>query len=465
MSIAHPTIAIVGRPNVGKSAIFNRIIGRKISIVHDQPGVTRDRIVAICESAEYPFNLVDTGGICATLEDGFADAVTMEADIAIETAKVILFVVDAKDGITTVDEIVSKKLRKTNVPIKLLINKADNAETGYMFGEFAKLGFGAGLPISAEHGHGFSELHESIESELKPFATEILAAQEEQERTGLRISLVGRPNVGKSSLINAILEDERTIVSDIAGTTRDSIDIPYIRDNTKHTLIDTAGLRQRNKMDSSVEIFSAMRSERSIRRSDICLIVIDCMEGVSSMDRKIARTIKDEKKPCLIVLNKFDLYKPDLPRWQRLELLEEHVRQELFFLSYAPFICTSALKGEAVQRIFNELQKIERKAKQNVPTTGTLNRALQAAMEKNPPATSKRYNKRIKLYYAAVTINEKYATIPVPNYILFVNDKRLMADNYEQYLSKQLRESFPATGIPVIFSIRSRRREAKPSER
>lgn len=208
-----------------------------------------------------------------------------------------------------------------------------------------------------------------------------------------------------------------------------------------------------------------MRSERSIRRSDICLLVIDCMEGITAMDRKIARMIKEEKKPCLIVLNKFDLYEPKQPRWKRLEALEKHAREELFFLSYAPFICTSAMNNEAVQRIFNELQKIETKAKQNVPTTGEINRALQAAMEKTPPSTSKKYHKRLKLFYAAVAVNENYSAIPVPTFILFVNDKRLMADNYEQYLARQLRKEFPAPGIPAIFSVRSRRREPKLSER
>jgi len=301
-----PTIAIVGRPNVGKSAIFNRLAERRIAIVHDQPGVTRDRISAPCTLTEHPCTIIDTGGIGAHLEDGFAEQVTIEAD-----------------------------------PVHLILNKADHVEQELMSGDFAQIGFGAGLPISAAHGRGFGELTELIDDIITPIIEKEVEVEKEVEehitREGLKIAIVGKPNAGKSSLINAILKDERTIVSEIAGTTRDAIDIPYEFGDERHTLIDTAGLRKRQQMDTSVEVFSAMRTEKSIRRADICLLVVDLAAGISAMDRKIAQTIKEERKPCLIILNKWDLYHPGGNRKDRLEQAEEQIRSELFFLSYAPF--------------------------------------------------------------------------------------------------------------------------------
>lgn len=449
-----PTVAIVGRPNVGKSALFNRLAGRRIAIVHDQPGVTRDRISAPCHITNTPCTLIDTGGIGATLDDGFGTAVSTEADIAMQTADLILFIVDAKDGITSIDQTLAQKLRKSKAPVQLVINKADNAKQEQLIGDFASLGYGSGIPTSAELGKNMDQLADAIDQVIEPLQRDIEEAEEVVKREGLKIAIVGRPNAGKSSLINAILKDDRTIVSDIAGTTRDAVDVPYEFLGELHTLIDTAGLRRRTKMDSSVEVFSAMRAERSIRRADICLLVIDCAEGVSAQDRKIARIIQDEKKPCLIVLNKFDLYHPGAPKNVRLEEATEHVRNELFFLAYAPYVCVSALKKQSIGLVFAKLAEIRKHAQEPI-TTGKLNRFLGAAFEKKPPQ-AKKGSKRLKLLYATTAINDRYTAIPVPTYILFVNDKRLMQENYEQYLSNRLREDHPTPGIPITFSVRSR---------
>ncbi|MGB0775116.1 MAG: ribosome biogenesis GTPase Der [Akkermansiaceae bacterium] len=449
-----PTVAIVGRPNVGKSALFNRLAGRRIAIVHDQPGVTRDRIAAPCAITSSPCTLIDTGGIGATLDDGFGIAVTTEADIAMQTADLILFIVDAKDGVTAIDEDLAQRLRKSKAPVKMIINKADNAQQDNLTCDFAGLGYGAGLPVSAELGKNLDQLADTIDEVVAPLNRDIEEAEEEVKKEGLKIAIVGKPNAGKSSLINAILKDDRTIVSDIAGTTRDAVDVPYEFLGERHTLIDTAGIRRKTKMDTSVEVFSAMRAERSIRRADICLLVIDCAEGVSAQDRKIARIIQEEKKPCLIVLNKFDLYHPTAPKSARLEEITEHVRTELFFLSYAPYVCVSALKKQSIGLIFQKLAEIRKLAQEPI-TTGKLNRFLGAAFEKKPPQ-AKKGTKRLKLLYATTAVNDRYTAIPVPTYILFVNDKRLMQENYEQYLTNRLREDHPSPGIPIIFSVRSR---------
>ena len=448
------TVAIVGRPNVGKSALFNRLAGRRIAIVHDQPGVTRDRISAPCQVTSSPCTLIDTGGIGATLDDGFGEAVATEADIAMQTADLILFIVDAKDGITSIDEALAQKLRKSKAPVQLVINKADNEKEAQLSGDFASLGYGSGIPTSAELGKNMDQLANAIDEVIAPLQRDIEAAEEVVKREGLKIAIVGRPNAGKSSLINAILKDERTIVSEIAGTTRDAVDIPYEFLGELHTLIDTAGLRRRTKMDSSVEVFSAMRAERSIRRADLCLLVIDCAEGISAQDRKIARIIQDEKKPCLIVLNKFDLYHPEAQKNVRLEEVTEHVRNELFFLAYAPYVAVSALKKQSIGLIFQKLAEIRKLAQEPI-TTGKLNRFLGEAFEKKPPQ-SRNGTKRLKLLYATTAINDRYTAIPVPVYILFVNDKRLLQENYEQYLTNRLREAHPSPGIPITFSVRSR---------
>jgi len=452
-----PTVAIVGRPNVGKSALFNRLAKRKIAIVHDQPGVTRDRISAPCLATLIPCTLIDTGGIGGTLEDGFADAVAIEADIAMQMADLILFVVDAQDGLTPIDLDLGAKLRKAKPPVMLVVNKVDDDKHTKNADEFARLGFGEAIRTSAEHGKGMQFLIDQIDEFLKPIAGEIEQAVAEAEIAGIKLAIIGKPNAGKSSLVNAILQDQRTIVSEIAGTTRDAIDLPCEYAGEKFTLIDTAGLRPRAKRDTSVEVFSAMRSERAIRRADLCILVVDLAAGISAQDRKIAQEVLKENKPCLIVLNKFDLYHPGASKTARLEEATEHVKRELFFLSYAPFVAVSAKSGQAVEHVLKEVLKIRKAAKQ-VPSTGKLNRMLQDAFQINPPPSDRRSAKRVKLYYATAAVDEKYGTIPVPTFVLFVNDKSLMPASYEQYLSNRLREFNPVAGVPIVFSVRSRDR-------
>lgn len=482
-----PTIAIVGRPNVGKSALFNRLVGRRIAIVHDQPGVTRDRLAAPCVVTKCPCEVVDTGGIGAVLDDGFASQVSAEADIAMATADIILFVVDCRDNVTPIDQTICAQLRKSSVPIILALNKADHEKQDSSVGEFASLGLGAGVLVSAEHGRGFRHLVQEMDRFLLPLMPEgfgeELAENQEQDtepeydeegnlivttpqkeinlaKVPLKVAVVGRPNAGKSSLINAMLEDKRTIVSDVAGTTRDAIDIPYTFNGKPYLLIDTAGMRQRSRRDTSVEVFSAMRSEKAIRRCDICLLVIDIDAGVTQQDRRIAGMIAEEKKPCLIIVNKIDLFHPDAEKKARNEAVEEHIRRELFFIDYAHFIAVSSLEKKGVLNIYKLLEKTRQSAEKGLGT-GQLNRFFKKAMELNPPRIDKSLRKRLKLLYATTAINDRYKTIPVPTYILFVNDKRLLTDSYAQYLRNKLREFHPSPGVPIIFSPRSRENNAR----
>lgn len=452
-----PVVALVGRPNVGKSALFNRLAGRTISIVHDQPGVTRDRISAPCSLTDVPCDLVDTGGIGALADADFAEVVSTEAQIAMDTAEIILFLVDAREGLTPVDESIAQQLRKAAEKVCLVINKADHEKLDHIAGDFARLGLGAGLSVSAAHGRNFRTLLNELDTRLTPFTESAHEAEKSARVTGLKIVVIGKPNAGKSSLVNAILDDERTIVSEVAGTTRDAVDIPYDRAGERHTLIDTAGLRQRSRMDTSVEVFSAMRAERSIRRSDLCLLVVDLSAGISAQDRKIARLVQREQKPCIIIANKWDLYHPDAPKRARMEEAEEAIRTELFFLHYAPFICVSAREKQELDRIFGSIRKVREDA-QDIIGTGELNRLLADALRRNPPPASKRHRRRLKILYATAAVNERYSAIPVPRYILFVNDKRLLTDSYQSYLENTLRKKTSSLGLPVNFSARSRRK-------
>lgn len=457
-----PTVAIVGRPNVGKSALFNRLAMRRIAIVHDQPGVTRDRIAAPSKATATSCTLVDTGGIGATIDDGFAEQVAVEADIAMQTADLILFVVDARDGLTAIDRALAQKLRKAAPPVVVVVNKVDDPRHEVAMDEFAALGFPDRVAVSAEHGRNFSRLVEVIDSFVAPLAGESAVVDEALRETGIRLAVVGKPNAGKSSLVNAILHDERTIVSEIAGTTRDAVDLPYDFDGERFTLIDTAGLRPRGRRDTSVEVFSAMRTEKAVRRSDLCVLVVDLASGITAQDRKIAQMVLKENKPCLIVLNKFDLYQPGGDHKVRIARATEDVRRELFFLNYAPFVICSAKTGVAVRYVLKQALKI-RQAAADVPGTGPLNRILQAAMEKNPPPLDTGLKRRLKLYYATTAVDPAHRVIPVPTIILFVNDKRLMPASYQSYLGNQFRGAHPAPGIPVVFSVRSRtRRDWEP---
>lgn len=461
-----PQIAIVGRPNVGKSAIFNRLAGRRIAIVYDEPGVTRDRLATECNRARIPYELIDTGGIGALLNDGFANQVRIEADIAIEAADLILFVVDARDGVHPIDRELANVLRSSGTPVLLLANKVDTEKTDNDAAEFAVLGFEIQLDISAAHGRNFGELEEAIYEKLSVSWDEPVEPGDQdelnRETEAVKIAIVGRPNVGKSSLINAILNDERSIVSDIAGTTRDAVDVPYDRNGTPYLLIDTAGIRKQTRRDTSVEVFSVMRSERSIRRADICLLVIDASSGVTTQDRRIAKMVIDENKPCIVLLNKFDLYHPDARFQDRIDQFREELGDDLFFLPYAPKVAISAKNRDHLGKIFEAVELVV-KTSANPISTGVLNRLLQNAIEKNQPPV--RQSKRLKLLYATQKREDHPQTVPVPEYLLFVNHAELMTRTYERFLENQIRKEFPMEGLPFVFRVRSRISERKDGKK
>jgi GTP-binding protein len=445
------TVAIVGRPNVGKSALFNRLAGRKIAIVHDQPGVTRDRISSVCKLGRAPFNIFDTGGIGADVDMSFTDQVRTEADIAIATSDVLLFIVDGQEGLVSVDEELARVLRRARKPIILVVNKIDHTKHGSNAAEFSKLGFDRMLSLSAEHNIGTGRLVEEIEELLPPAPTE---EPGEKSEPPLRIAIVGRPNVGKSSLTNAILGDERTLVSPISGTTRDAVDVAYTRGKHDYVLIDTAGIRPRGRRDNSVEIFSVMRSESSIERADLCCLVIDATEGVTSQDKKIAGLIQQAHKPCVIAVNKWDLIKERTDDKESLKAVLEEMQSELFFVSYAPVLLLSAKTGEALDRLFKTIEKVRTGAKQRI-TTGPLNRLLTEALTAHPPG--RRSGRRFKVLYATQPEPRSSEAISVPEVVMFVNEEKLLDESYHRYLDAQIRQHTPYVGLPLRFRFRSRK--------
>ena len=444
------TIAIVGRPNVGKSALFNRLAGRRISIVHDQPGVTRDRISAECTLSAHPFSIIDTGGIGAQPDETFSQAIEQEADIAIEAARIILFVVDAQEGLTPVDHQLADYLRKTERPVYLVANKVDEEAHTVLADEFSELGITPAFTVSAAHNRGIVEVAQHIDSQLPdPDHSAV------ESRAPIRIALVGRPNVGKSSMVNSLLEDDRTIVSDVAGTTRDAVDIPFTHGDMDYVFIDTAGIRPRNKQDNSIEVFSAMRAKSSIRRADLCALVIDCSQGVTAQDRKIAGVIAEHNQPCLVMANKFDLYHPDAPKSERLAALRDEVMEGLFFIQHAPIIAASAKTGESVRRLFFGVEQIRKAAWEGL-NTGLVNRLMQAALVAHPPPFGKN-NKRFKLLYATMAQNStSQKPIPSAEFILFCNKRSLLPQSYERYLENSIRKTCAYTGIPIRFTFRER---------
>jgi GTPase len=447
-----PTVAIIGRPNVGKSALFNRLIQRRVAIVHDQPGVTRDRLIADCRLGSRPFTVVDTGGIESSVDDNFDERVRLEANLAMEMADVIVLVGDSKDGVTPVDRSLAKQLRATRKPVILAVNKIDHPKQELAEAEFSSLGFAEIAPISAAHGRGISELLAQIERHLPR-----LPLDEQQVATppSLKLAIVGRPNVGKSSLINAILQNRRIIVSDVAGTTRDAVDVPYERGGKAYVLIDTAGIRPRGKQNTSVEIFSVMRSEKSIARADICLLVVDALAGVTSQDKKIAGLIQANHKPCIVVVNKLDLVKPPPRARDFFDAILGQTRANLFFVSYAPIDIVSAYTGENLDRLFASIEKIQKHAARSIGT-GPLNRLLQEAMAANPPPF--RGSKRFKLLYATQIDKRSEQAVAPPAFMLFVNYPDLLTDDYQRYLEARIRARNAYYGLPIIFRVRSRHR-------
>lgn len=443
-----PTVAIVGRPNVGKSALFNRLVRRRIAIVHDEPGVTRDRLIAECRAGSRPFTLIDTGGIGTGLGDALDERVRTEAFLAMEMADLIVLVGDGREGLTPVDEIVAKELRSTRRPVIVAVNKIDHVKQSYVDSEFSKLGFDPVIPISAAHGRGITELVEAIEKQLpRPAAIDLAATPP------LRLAIVGRPNVGKSSLINAILKDSRTIVSPFRGTTRDAVDIPYERKGKPFILIDTAGIRPPGKQNSSVEVFSVMRSEKSVENADICALVVDAVDGVTGQDKKIGGLIQGNHKPCIVALNKLDLVKPPTRVREFLNELLGRIRSDLFFLSYAPIDILSAQTGENLDRLFTSVEKIEKHSHRTI-RTGPLNRLLQGALQSHPPPLQG--SKRLKLLYAT-QLSPRVGGISPPAFLLFVNQGDLLTDEYRRYLESKIRAEARYYGLPIIFKVRERR--------
>ena len=441
------TAAIVGRPNVGKSALFNRLAGRKISIVHDQPGVTRDRIVAECKLGAHPFTIIDTGGIGADFDASFTDQVHAEVELALQTADVILFVVDGQDGLTPLDSELARRLRRVSKPVVLVVNKVDADKHRDMDAEFSRLGLEHSIRVSAEHGRNISQLVGMTDSLLPPARPDEPAAS-----PPIKLALVGRPNVGKSSMVNAILEDSRTMVSPISGTTRDAVDVPYERGGQHYILIDTAGIRPRGKVDNSVEVFSVMRSERSIRRADLCVLVIDATMGITAQDKKIASQIQEARKPCVVAVNKWDLIKIEGDRKEFLREFLQGIESELFFLDYAPVMLVSAKTGDNMARLFKTIEEVRHCSRQRI-TTGPLNRLMQAVTSANPPPI--RSGRRFKILYAT-QLDTGLVAIPPPHFLLFVNSAEILAPAYKKYLEGRIREESPFTGLPVIIDLRGR---------
>ena len=443
-------IAIAGRPNVGKSALFNRIAGRRIAIVHGQPGITRDRISAKCEIGGKTFRLWDTGGIVGAGETQLPDEVRASAELAMAESDLILLVVDGQDGVNPMDRELARLIRKLHKPVLLLVNKIDDPKHEPRADEFSALGFEDVFPISAAHGRGVPELLEKIENFL-PAAD--LKAQISNLTHPIAVAILGRPNAGKSSLINALLGDRRAIVSEIPGTTRDAVDVEYEREGKRFLFIDTAGIRARSKHSSSVEVFSVMRAEKTITRADICVLVIDAAEGIKAQDRRIAALIQKARKACVIVLNKWDLVRTRRKQWQTMEDAIANARAELFFIDYAPVLVTSARTGEHADKIFKMIERIRRAARAHIGT-GKLNRALRAAFAANPPPMVK--GKRLKLFYATQSSGNESREFAPPEIVLFVNSPHLLPQPYARFLEAKIRELEPYPGLPILLTCRAR---------
>lgn len=449
-----PNVAIVGRPNVGKSALFNRLAGRQIAIVHDQPGITRDRISALCTRGEKPFTLWDTGGVGGAGESELIAQVQGAVEEAMRDSDVLLFVVDAKQGLSPIDEELARMLRRSRKPIVVAINKIDHDKHDDLATDFASLGFDRAVSISAAHGRGISELLETLVG-LLPAQTE--DRQSPVRADPLKIAIVGRPNAGKSSLINSVLQSERAIVSALPGTTRDSVDISYERDDQRFLFIDTAGMRQRSKHSTSVEVFSVMRAERSIRRADLCVLIVDVTAGVTAQDKKIASLIQKAQKASIVVANKFDLVKPKHGAKAAVDEIVDLTRERLFFVDYAPVLVASALTGEHVDKLFRLIEKVQHAAQAHIGT-GVLNRRLQRATAANPPPMVS--GRRLKIFYAAQASGEGDRQFQAPEFVLFVNDPKLLGDTYRRYLTARIREIQPYPGLPII--LRARPRSSSP---
>lgn len=440
--MAKPVVAIVGRPNVGKSTFFNYLAGRRISIVEDTPGVTRDRIYTEVEWRNRKFTLIDTGGIEPYSEDRIMQQMKNQAEIAIETADVIVFMVDMKDGLTASDSEVATMLRKSKKPVILVVNKVDRVgDVPPEVYEFYNLGFGELMTVSSIHGLGMGDLLDEI---YKYFPDE---TEEEYDEEVIKVAVIGKPNAGKSSLINKLLGEDRVIVSDIPGTTRDAIDTYIENEMGKFVFIDTAGIRRQSKINENIERYSTIRSWTAIERADVCLIMIDAVEGVTEQDTKIAGYAHEQGKASIIIINKWDIVEKETGT---LEEYRKTVLEKLGFMLYAPVLFISAKTGQRVNKIFELTKFVANQAALRI-STGVLNDLLNEATAMVQPPSDK--GKRLKIYYMT------QASVKPPSFVVFINSIELMHYSYERYLENQLRKSFGFEGTPIKFMLREKNKE------
>ncbi len=429
-----PTVALVGRPNVGKSTLFNKLVGSKLSIIEDTPGVTRDRIYSEVTYNNYKFNLIDTGGIDVSKEI-FNSEIKVQAEIAIEEADVVIFLVDGKEGITENDKVVRNMLIKSNKRVVVAINKVDSKESLEHQYDFYELGFDTYVPISGEHNTGLYELLEEVCKDFKEFDTE-------ESDTRLKFSVIGRPNVGKSSLINALLNEERVIVSNQAGTTRDAVDTVLKYNGEEFVLIDTAGMRKKGKVFEAVEKYSLLRSLKAIDRSDICLLVLNAEEGIIEHDKHIASYALEKGKGLIIVVNKWDTVEN-----KNTKDFEKLIREEFKFLSYAPIVYLSALTKKRLHTLMPEVLRVAENIKREIKTS-VLNEVINEAYELNIPPSYK--GKRLKIYFVSQTGSKP------PKFTFNVNNKGLVHFSYYRYLENKIRENFDLVGTPIILQFKNR---------
>ena len=434
-----PIVAVVGRPNVGKSTLFNKLIGQRLSIVEDTPGVTRDRIYSACEWRNHEIMLVDTGGIEPYSDDIIISQMRRQAQMAIESAEVIILVVDMKSGITATDQEVAAMLQKSGKPIVLCVNKCDGVgEPPSEFYEFYNLGLGEPIAVSSLHGHGTGDLLDAVYEHLD------FSAEEEYDENSITVAIVGRPNAGKSSLVNRIAGREAVIVSDIAGTTRDATDTVVENEHGRFVFIDTAGIRRKSKVEESIEKYSVLRAYMAVDRSNVCVIVIDATKGFSEQDSKIAGYAHEQGKACIIAVNKWDAVEKDD---KTMDVQRKKLMNDFSFMSYAPIIFISAKTGQRVDRLFELIKFVDSQNAMRV-TTGMLNDLLAQATARVQPPSDK--GKRLKIYYMT-----QIATRP-PTFVCFCNSKQLFHFSYARYIENQIRETFGLEGTPVRIIIRER---------
>ena len=439
--MAKPLVAIVGRPNVGKSTLFNRLVGKRVSIVEDTPGVTRDRIYADAEWLDRKFTLIDTGGIEPASEDKIAVQMRRQAELAIETADVIVFLVDGRDGMTSADREVAAMLRRSSKPVVLGVNKLDAPKFHEAIYEFYELGLGEPYILSGGQGIGLGDLLEAVCGYFPRI-------EEAEEDPRIHIAIVGKPNVGKSSLTNALLGEERVIVSDVPGTTRDAIDTPFEQNGRQYVLIDTAGIRRKRAIeDESIERYSVVRSFAAVRRADVVLFVCDAEQGLSEQDVKIAGCVHEEGKPSVVIVNKWDLIEKDTHTMDRFK---KDMGTDLAFMNYVPFLFISAKNGQRVNKVLENVEEVYAQSIRRI-STGVLNDVLNEAVSMSEPPTQN--GRRLKLYYAT------QVAIQPPTFVIFVNDTTLVHFSYERYIDNYFRKTFGFSGTPIRILFRNRSKE------